>query len=121
MEATEELLEERIGGLDIWDEHVHRVICKGLEMLEDASYEEERCSCVLWKQEIECRQGPIGNKLLQVEDDRSDGIRDLLCTHGRITTRDKHVCGGNSRSNSRETMKRLWKTMDLVEQFGSVP
>ena len=44
----EDLMEECIDSLDIWDKHGCRVICKGLEMLEEASHVEERCSCIIW-------------------------------------------------------------------------
>ena len=30
-------MEERIGGLDVWDKHGRKVICKGLDIIEDAS------------------------------------------------------------------------------------
>ena len=43
----EELSEERIDGLDIWDKHGCRVSCKGLYMLEDASHVEERRICIV--------------------------------------------------------------------------
>ena len=43
-----ELMEERIGGLDIWDKYDRRVICKGLYMLKDASHVEERHVCAVW-------------------------------------------------------------------------
>ena len=45
---VEEFMEERIYGLDIWDKCGHRVICKGLKMIDDNSNVEERRIFVIW-------------------------------------------------------------------------
>ena len=37
-------MDKYIDGLDIWDEHGHRVICKGLEMIEKNFHVVERRS-----------------------------------------------------------------------------
>ena len=44
----EELTEESICGLYIWYKHGRRVICKGLEILEDNTHDKERHKCVVW-------------------------------------------------------------------------
>ena len=78
----EEFTEERVCGLDIWDKHFCRVSCKVLEMLEDAYHVEERKNCVVWYHQDDSKQGHIGRKLLKVEDERSDGVHDLLGSQG---------------------------------------
>ena len=60
-------MEERIDGLDIWDDHGHRVSCKGLEILEESSHAEEKRRCVIWYHDYDSRQGPVGFTLLQVK------------------------------------------------------
>ena len=80
-------MKQRISGLDIWYKHVYSVIFKGLYMLQESSHVQDIRSCVIWQYEDENRQGPIGCTLLQVDDDRSYGVRDFLgspCNaHGR--------------------------------------
>ena len=78
----DELTEERIVGLDIWGKHGHRVICKGLEMLQEDYHVEERRICVVCQHEDDSKQGHIVFTLLQVDYDRCDGICDLLGDHG---------------------------------------
>ena len=41
-------MEERICSLDVWDDRGRRVICKGLEMLEEKFHVVERRSCVVF-------------------------------------------------------------------------
>ena len=75
-------MEQNIGGLDILDKHGRRMICQVLYIIEDASHVEERRICVVWYNKDESRQGNIVNTLLQVEDDWSDVIHDLIGAHG---------------------------------------
>ena len=43
----EDLTGERISSLDVWGEHVRRVICKGLDMIEGAFHALEIRICVI--------------------------------------------------------------------------
>ena len=63
----------------------------------------------------ESRQGHIGRTLLQVEDDRSDEICDLLGAHDRITTNDRRGCVGSGIRTSGNTVNHLRKTVALVD------
>ena len=85
-------MEEFIRGLDIKYEYVHRVSYTGLKILEDALHVLERRCCVIWYLEEESRKGPIGHTILQVENDRSDGVCYLLGAHGGITVHDRRGC-----------------------------
>ena len=49
-------------------------------------------------------QGCIVRTLLQVEDERSDIIRNFLGYHVRIITYDGCRCGGSGNRNSEETV-----------------
>ena len=93
-------MEECVGGLAIWGEHGRRVSCKGLDILRYSYHEEERCRFVVWYNEDDSRNGPIGPRILKVEDYRSDGVRALLSSHGRTTTRYRCRCSGSSSRNS---------------------
>ena len=75
-------MEERIDGIDIWDKHGHRVIYKVLEMLQQASHVQERRKSVVWYHTYESRQGNIDRTVLQVQDDKSDGVHYFLVAHG---------------------------------------
>ena len=44
----EELTEERIYGLNVWDKHSRRVTCKVMGIIEGAYHVEERHRCVIW-------------------------------------------------------------------------
>ena len=74
-------MESCIGVLNIWDKHGHWVSCKRLHILEGVYHVEEIHLCIIWQHEDQSRQGHIGRTILQVEDDRSNGIRDLLGSH----------------------------------------
>ena len=73
-------------------------------MFEDDFRVIERRSCFTWYHIKENRQGPIDRTLLQVEDDRSDGIRDFLGIHGGTTAHNRHGCSGSGSVNIRETV-----------------
>ena len=47
-------------------------------------------------------QGPIGRILQKVEDDKSDGIHDLMGAHCRITAHNRRGYDGRGGSNSIE-------------------
>ena len=114
-------MEEWIGGLDIWDQHGHRVSCKVLEILEDAFRAVEICSCVVWQHEEEGKQLPIGRTLLNIEDNRSDIVRDFMGAHVRITTRNMRGCGVSDSGNSGEFVQCLWKKVSFVDKINPGP
>ena len=80
------------------------MICKVLDIIEDASHTDEISRCFIWEHEEESRQGPIGRTILQVEYDRSDGVCDILGAHGGETASDRQGCGGSDRRNRRYTV-----------------
>ena len=90
-------MEEHIGVLDIWDSHVCSLIYKGLYMLEDSSHVEERHICVVCQNEYESRKGNIGRTLLQVQYDKSDGVRDFLGVRGTAHCREAPLVVGTGK------------------------
>ena len=87
-------MEQCIGDLDIWDEHGCRVSCKDLEMLNDAYHAQERRRFVVWYNSDESMQGTIGCTILQVEDDKSNGVYDLLDANGTNHSRKAPLAMG---------------------------
>ena len=84
---SQQLMEELIGVLDIWDDPGRKVSCKVLEILEDASHLKEIRSCKIWQNQDGIRKGPIVFTLLKVEDCISDDVFDFLGAHGTTHSR----------------------------------
>ena len=59
----------------------------------------ESLGYVVYEHVFDRRYDIIFQNLLQVEDDRSDGIRDFLDVHGCWTAYDGFICGGSGNGN----------------------
>ena len=78
----EEFMEEVIGGLNVWNENVCRVICKELDMREESLQACDILIYVLCDCVFEIGHDIIFHYLLQLEEYGSYGVRYLLGANG---------------------------------------